>query len=163
MLRDWREQDLPAWAALNADPQVREHLGDVWDEQRSAAAMELYQEAYARNGFSFWAVEERASGQLIGMAGLDVVEPDMPFTGVEIGWRLARGAWGQGFASEAARAVLDFGFTKANLTEILAITLAANVRSQAVMRRIGMTHAIDLDFSYEGDDHIVYRSRLIER
>ncbi|MBV1854793.1 GNAT family N-acetyltransferase [Catellatospora tritici] len=165
ILRDWRETDLPAWAAINADPEVREHLGPVWDEARSAASIAHYQEAYRRNGFGFWAVEQRDSGELIGLAGIDPVEPEVPFEGVEIGWRLARSAWGHGYASEAARVVLEFGFQTVGLDEILAITLAGNVRSQAVMRRIGMTHAADLDFDHrETPDgevfrHVVYRKR----
>ncbi|MDI1463194.1 GNAT family N-acetyltransferase [Catellatospora sp. KI3] len=125
ILRDWRETDLPAWAAINADPEVREHLGPVWDEARSAASIAHYQEEHRRNGFGFWAVEQRDRGELIGFAGLDVIDPDMPFQGVEIGWRLARSAWGHGYASEAALAVLKFGFETAGLDEILAITVAA--------------------------------------
>lgn len=156
-LRDWRDDDLKPWAAINADPEVREHLGPVWDEERSAASMMLYQEAYQSNGFSFWAVEERASQRLIGFAGLDLIEPDMPFTGVEIGWRLARSAWGHGYATEAALAVLDFGFVTAGLAEIFAITEAGNLRSQAVMRRIGMNHSPKHDFSHDGVGHVVYR------
>jgi RimJ/RimL family protein N-acetyltransferase len=157
ILRDWRDDDLKPWAEINADPEVREHLGPVWDEEQSAASMKLYQEAFQHNGFSFWAVEERANQQLIGFAGLDLIEPDMPFAGVEIGWRLGRSAWGHGYATEAALAVLDFGFTTAGLDEIFAITLAENVRSQAVMRRAGMTHSPEHDFNHEGSTHVVYR------
>ncbi|GHJ47855.1 N-acetyltransferase [Catellatospora sp. TT07R-123] len=162
ILRDWRETDLPAWAAINADPEVREHLGPVWDEAQSAESIVRYQEAYRSNGFGFWAVEHRDSAALIGHAGLDPVEPTVPFDGVELGWRLARSAWGHGYASEAARALLEFGFTTVGLDEILAITLAGNTRSRAVMRRIGMTHAPDLDFDDrptpdEVFHHIVYR------
>jgi len=163
ILRDWRDDDLRPWAAINADPEVREHLGPVWDEERSAASIEHYRDAHRRNGFGFWAVELRETGELIGHAGLDPVEPEVPFTGVEIGWRLARSAWGSGYASEAARAALDFGFTTIGLDEIVAITLEGNLRSQAVMRRVGMTHAPDLDFVHretpDGEPfaHVVFR------
>ncbi|NUR25771.1 MAG: GNAT family N-acetyltransferase [Catenulispora sp.] len=164
-LRAGRETDLPAWAAINADPEVRRHLGPVWDGAESAASIARYQEAFRRNGFGSWAVERRDSGELIGLAGIDPVQPGMPFGGVEIGWRLARPAWGHGYASEAARAVLAYGFATVGLSEIVAITVAGNVRSQAVMRRIGMTHAADLDFEYREDPegevsrHVVYRKR----
>jgi RimJ/RimL family protein N-acetyltransferase len=99
-----------------------------------------------RRGWGWWAVEVRAPGEFIGFCGLDPVEDDMPFTGVEAGWRLTRTAWGQGYATEAARAVLDFGFRRLDLDEIVAVTVATNLRSQAVMRRIGMTHDPADDF-----------------
>ncbi|WP_026212738.1 GNAT family N-acetyltransferase [Longispora albida] len=165
LLRDWRDEDLPAWTAINADPEVREYLGPVWDEAQSAASMVKYQEAYQRNGFSFWAVESLATGELLGLAGLDPVEPEVPFDGIEIGWRLARSAWGKGYASEAALAALDFGFRTAGLAEIFAITLAGNVRSQAVMTRVGMTHVPERDFVYhetpgdEGYQHVVWSKK----
>lgn len=159
-LRDWREDDLPIWHAINADPEVHEFLGPVWDEARTAASMRHYQEAYRRNGFGFWAVEVRATGRLIGMAGLDVVDEEVAFDGVEIGWRLGKDAWGHGYATEAARAVLDFGFTTAGLDEIYAITMRGNERSQAVMRRIGMVHVPDKDFVDEdGHGQVVFRKR----
>jgi RimJ/RimL family protein N-acetyltransferase len=99
-----------------------------------------------RRGYGWWAVEVRATGELIGFAGLDQVDPDMPFTGVEIGWRLARSAWGRGFATEAALTVLDYAFDTLELPEVLALTTATNLRSQAVMRRIGMTRDPADDF-----------------
>jgi RimJ/RimL family protein N-acetyltransferase len=160
ILRDWREDDLRPWTEINADPQVHEFLGPVWDEARAADSMKWYQEGFRRNGFGFWAVEVRQSGQLIGMTGLDPVDEEAPLEGVEIGWRLGRDAWGHGYASEAARAVLDFGFTTAGLDEIFAITLEGNERSQAVMRRIGMQHAPGKDF-VDGDGHrqVVFNKR----
>jgi RimJ/RimL family protein N-acetyltransferase len=82
----------------------------------------------------------QATGEFIGFAGLDDVDPGLPFTGVEIGWRLSRSSWGRGYATESARAVLTYGFDTLGLPEILAITTATNQRSQAVMRRLGMTH-----------------------
>ena len=80
------------------------------------------------------------------MAGLDPVDEDMPFSGVEVGWRLAREAWGQGYATEAGRACLDFGFDVLGLPEILAVTAAGNHRSRAVMHRLGMTYDPADDF-----------------
>jgi RimJ/RimL family protein N-acetyltransferase len=79
------------------------------------------------------------------MAGLDPVDEGLPFHGVEIGWRLARGAWGRGYATEAARAVLEYGFGTLGLHEILAIAAAGNARSHAVMKRLGMVHDHDFD------------------
>lgn len=163
VLRDWQDADLAPWAAINADPQVREHLGPVWDEAESAASIAGYRDGLRRNGFGYWAVELAATRELIGLAGIDPLAPGMPFAGIEIGWRLARSAWGHGYASEAARAVLDHAFTELGLPEIVAVTVAPNVRSQAVMRRIGMTHAAELDFGHQPEPdgpvfhHVVYR------
>jgi RimJ/RimL family protein N-acetyltransferase len=101
--------------------------------------LQNFQHDLDRNGFGFWAVEVRDSGEFIGFTGLDRVDEGLPFTGVEAGWRLARSAWGHGYATESAIAVLAYGFTTVDLAEILALTTATNLRSQAVMQRIGMT------------------------
>jgi RimJ/RimL family protein N-acetyltransferase len=146
ILRRWRDTDLEPWAAMNADPEVREHLGELLTREQSDASVAAFQAEFDERGYGWWAVEVQSTGEFIGFAGLDKVDDDVPFTGVEIGWRLARKAWGNGYASEAARAVLAYGFETLNLPEILAITTATNVRSQAVMRRIGMTRNPADDF-----------------
>ncbi|MGW3729076.1 GNAT family N-acetyltransferase [Streptomyces sp. NPDC000851] len=146
LLRDWRESDLAPWAAMNADPEVRRYFPDVLTKERTDAAAARFQAALERRGWGFWAVEVLDTGEFIGFTGLDPVEDGQPFTGVEAGWRLARPAWGHGYATEAARAVLDFGFEQLALPEILAVTTATNLRSQAVMRRLGMTHDPADDF-----------------
>ncbi|TXS70108.1 N-acetyltransferase [Streptomyces sp. me109] len=146
LLRRWRDSDLAPWAEMNADPEVREHLGDLLTREQSDASVASFGEEFDRRGYGWWALEVRAMGEFIGFAGLDQVEEDMPFTGVEIGWRLARRAWGHGYASEAARTVLAHGFGGLALSEDLAVTTAADRRSQAVMRRIGMTRDPAEDF-----------------
>ncbi|MEU3509442.1 GNAT family N-acetyltransferase [Streptomyces longwoodensis] len=146
VLRRWRESDLAPWAAMNADPEVRRHLGDLLTREQSDASVGRFRTEFEQRGYGWWAVEVRATGEFIGFAGLDRVDDGLPFGGVEIGWRLAREAWGKGYATEAARAVLDFGFDTLGLPEILAVTTATNLRSQAVMRRIGMTRDPDGDF-----------------
>lgn len=139
VLRRWRDSDLEPWAAMNADPAVREHLGEPLTREQSDASVARFEADFGRRGYGWWAVELRATGEFIGFAGLDEVDDDLPFTGVEIGWRLTRSAWGHGYATEAAKAALAYGFETLELPEILAVTTATNVRSQAVMRRIGMT------------------------
>ncbi|MFE5804379.1 GNAT family N-acetyltransferase [Streptomyces sp. NPDC056491] len=146
VLRPWRGSDLDPWAAMNADPEVREHLGDPLTREQSAASMARFRAAFDRRGYGWWAVEVRATGEFIGFAGMDDVDDGLPFTGVEIGWRLARASWGLGYATEAARAVLAHGFGTLGLPEILAVTTAGNLRSQAVMRKIGMTRNPADDF-----------------
>jgi RimJ/RimL family protein N-acetyltransferase len=157
ILRDWHAADLDRWAEINADPEVREFLGGLWTVTEAAASMEHYQSEYERNGFGFWALAElptqTSAGRLVGMAGLDVVDPETPFDGVEIGWRLARDAWGRGYATEAARAVFAEAFDVLGLDEVYALTEANNVRSQAVMRRLGMAYEPAKDF----DDQVVFR------
>jgi RimJ/RimL family protein N-acetyltransferase len=100
----------------------------------------------------------RATGEFIGMAGLDPVDEGLPFDGVEIGWRLARRAWGHGYATEAARAALAYGFGTLGRPEILAIAAAGNVRSRAVMSRLGMTHDPADDFDDPSEPSALRRS-----
>jgi RimJ/RimL family protein N-acetyltransferase len=145
VLRDWRDDDLAPWAAMNADPAVREHLGPLLTRDEAAASITHFQADLDRKGYGFWALELRDTAEFIGFAGLDDVDEDVPVTGVEIGWRLARDAWGHGYATEAARAVLDHGFRTVGLHEILAITTTGNLRSQKVMQRLGMTPAEEFD------------------
>ncbi|MEO3977368.1 GNAT family N-acetyltransferase [Streptomyces sp. CAU 1734] len=146
LLRDWRESDLAPWAALNADPEVREFFPELLTRERADASAAAFQADLDGRGWGWWAVEEVASGEFAGFAGLDPVDAGVPFTGVEAGWRLARAAWGRGIATEAGRAVLAFGFESLALPEILAVAAEGNVRSRAVMSRLGMTHDPADDF-----------------
>ncbi|MFD7913614.1 GNAT family N-acetyltransferase [Streptomyces sp. NPDC059752] len=140
VLRGWQDSDLAPWAAMNADPEVREHFPDVLTREQSERSAARFQADLDARGWGWWAVEVAATGEFIGFTGLDPVDEDMPFAGIEVGWRLARTAWGHGYATEAALAALEFGFNSLALPEILAITTATNLRSQAVMQRLGMTH-----------------------
>ena len=146
LLRQWRDSDLDPWAAMNADPLVREFLGGPLTRERSAASLDFFRTSIESRGWGFWAVEVQATGELVGFAGFDEVDEEMPFEGIEIGWRLARGAWGHGYATEAARACVAHGFGELGLHEILAVAAKGNVRSHAVMRRLGMTHDPAEDF-----------------
>jgi RimJ/RimL family protein N-acetyltransferase len=146
VLRQWRDADLDPWAAMNADPSVREFFPETLTREQSAASMARFRANLDERGWGWWAVEVTATGQFVGMAGLDPVDEGLPFGGVEIGWRLARTAWGHGYATEAGRAVLAYGFATLGLGEILAITAAGNQRSRAAMRRLGMTHDPADDF-----------------
>ncbi|WP_371547082.1 GNAT family N-acetyltransferase [Streptomyces sp. NBC_00554] len=164
-LRRWQDSDLGPWAAMNADPEVREHLGALLTREQTDASVAGFQAEFDERGYGWWAVEVLATGEFIGFAGLDRVDDGMPFTGVEAGWRLARSAWGHGYATEAARACLAFGLETLELPEILAVTTATNLRSQAVMSRIGMTRdpADDFDDPNEPEGplrrNVLYRIR----
>jgi RimJ/RimL family protein N-acetyltransferase len=144
-LRQWRDDDLDPWAALNADPQVREFFGATLTRDEAAASMASFRADLQARGWGWWALELTGTGELIGMAGLDPVDDAVPFEGVEAGWRLSRQAWGHGYATEAARAVITYAFETLALPEVLALAAAGNTRSHAVMRRIGMTHTADFD------------------
>lgn len=145
-LRQWRDEDLDGWAAMNADPLVREFWPGVLSREQAAVNLEGFRQVLAERGWGWWAVEVAATGEFIGMAGLDPVDEDAPVDGVEVGWRLARSAWGHGYATEAARAVVAYGFEVLGLPEILAISVAGNVRSRALMERLGMSHDPAADF-----------------
>ena len=148
---------------MNADPEVRQYLGpQLTSEQASAWALN-YQDDLDRYGFGFWALEVRWSGEFIGFTGLRTADDGMPFSGIELAWRLARPAWGHGYATEAGQAALRYGFDTLGQPEIVAVTMARNLRSQAVMRRIGMTTDPAEDFDDPDVEesaprrHVVYR------
>ena len=163
IMRGWQESDLAPWAAMNADPEVRRYVGPLLTFEQASAWVLNFQDELDRYGFGFWALEVSASGEFIGFTGLRTVDEEMPFTGVELAWRLARPVWGHGYATEAARAALAYGFDILGLPEIIAVTMARNLRSRAVMQRIGMTTDPAEDFDDPDVDeaplrrHVVYR------
>jgi RimJ/RimL family protein N-acetyltransferase len=163
IMRGWRESDLAPWAVMNADPEVRRYLGPLLTFEQASAWVLNFQDDLDRYGFGFWALEVRASGEFIGFTGLRAMAEEIPVAGVELGWRLARPAWGHGYATEAARAALAHGFDILGLPEVVAVTMARNLRSRAVMQRIGMTTdpAEDFDDPDVGEGplrrHVVYR------
>jgi ribosomal-protein-alanine N-acetyltransferase len=154
VLRRWRDADREPFAALNADPVVMEHFPRPLTRPESDALVDRIEAAFEERGYGLWAVD--APSGFIGFVGLQWTRFDAHFTpALEIGWRLARAAWGQGYASEAAAAVRDFAFRDIGLDEIVSFTTYRNERSQAVMRRIGMTHDPADDFDHPGlpEDH----------
>jgi len=150
VLRGYREADREAFARLNGDPRVGQWLGGPLDRPASDALMDRINAHIAEHGFGFWAAERKADGALIGMVGLIVVTAESLPVGpaVEMGWRLAPEAWGSGYATEAAKAALAWGFANLPVDEIIAFTARGNLRSQAVMRRLGMTADPSRDFDH---------------
>jgi RimJ/RimL family protein N-acetyltransferase len=147
MLRNWRESDRDAFAALNAAPEVTHDLGGPLNRGQSDAKFDRYVAAFDRQGFCRWAIED-SDGQFLGYAGVMPSRPGHPLgPHADIGWRLVRSAWGRGYATEAARASLRDVFERTNLQEVLAYTSVDNVRSQAVIRRLNMQRAAALDYS----------------
>jgi RimJ/RimL family protein N-acetyltransferase len=142
LLLPWQERHVAPFARLNADPEVMRYFPSVLSEDQTRASVTGWQEHLARHGWSNWAVELKGTGEFIGFVGLWIPSRPMPFGDcVEIGWRLARRHWSQGYASEAAREALRFGFCDIGLEEIVAFTALVNQPSRAVMERIGMKDA----------------------
>lgn len=137
LLRRWQQSDLEPWAAMNADPRVREHLGEVMTREQSDESVARFQEEFDARGYGWFAVEVGQTGEFIGFAGLDEVDEEMPFDGVEIGWRLARAAWGHGYATEAGLALARWAFDQ-GIEQVIALVRPANARAEAMMRRLGM-------------------------
>ena len=164
-IRSWRDEDIEPHAAMNADPRVMEFFPSVMSREESTAALARARERIAERGFSFWPVEVVGGASFIGMVGLSVPSFEAPFMpAVEIGWRLAADHWGQGYATEAARAVLAHGFDRLGLPEIVAFTTAANARSRRVMEKLGMRHDARGRLPPPGDPgghpqrpHVLYR------
>ena len=148
-LRLWREEDLAAFAALNADPRVMRYMPKVLDRAESDASAQRIQDHFNRYGFGWWAVEVIGVAEFIGFTGLCVPPFEAHFTPcVEIGWRLAHAFWGFGYATEAACAARDYAFEQLGLEQIVSCTVPENQRSRKVMERIGMTHAPEDDFEH---------------
>jgi RimJ/RimL family protein N-acetyltransferase len=138
-LRPWRAEDKAPFRALNADPRVMQFFPALLSAAESDAMAERCQALIAQHGWGFWAVECKTTQAFIGMVGLHAQPDALPFSPcVEIGWRLAHACWGRGYASEAATAALRFGFDTLGLEQIVAFTAIGNLRSRAVMERIGM-------------------------
>lgn len=146
-LRPWQEDDRAGFAALHADPQVMADLGGPIERAASDAKLDRYRAAFARHGFSRWAVTA-LDGALLGYTGVMPEAEGHPLgRHFQVGWRFARRAWGHGYATEATSAVLDDAFGRAGLKEILAYTAPDNARSQAVMARLGLQRDPLRDFT----------------
>lgn len=165
--REWRDEDRATFAAINADPRVREFFPTLLTREESDASIDRFQESQRRNGFCFWAAEMRDLSAMIGFIGLQEPSFQLPGTSestAEIGWRLAPEVWGQGLATEGARAALRFAFEKIRMAQVVAITVPKNVRSRRVMEKLGMRHNPKENFEHPGiaeghslRPHVLYR------
>ena len=162
-LRRWQPKDLDPFAEMNADPAVREFFPNVMTREESAASMSRIENQFDKYGYGWYAVDLLATGEFIGFVGMS--NPSgwdawfMPC--VEIGWRLTRKAWGHGYATEAAKACLDYAWNVLHLDKVYAYTAALNLRSQKVMDKIGMKMAGKFDHpkleaGHPLQPHVVY-------
>jgi RimJ/RimL family protein N-acetyltransferase len=163
ILRPWQDSDLPPFAEQNADPVVMRYLVGPLTRERSDAYVAQAVMHLAETGYCKWAVEAPGVAAFIGAVGLSRVKFKAPFTpAVEVSWRLHRHYWGRGYATEAARAAIEDGFTRVGLQEIVALTTLGNTASQRVMERLGMTRTIEFDHPAVAENsplrrHILYR------
>lgn len=158
LLRPWRPQDREPFAGLNGDPEVMRHFPSTLDRSASDAFADRIAAHLDQLGWGLWAVEVVDSGRFAGYTGLNPVPDAITATTAghpqtEVGWRLARWAWGHGYATEAATAALAFAFDELNLPEIVSFTAAGNRRSRSVMERLGMTHDPADDFEHPALAH----------
>jgi RimJ/RimL family protein N-acetyltransferase len=173
ILRQWLPTDREPFAALNADPRVVECLPGALTREQSDNLADRIESHFAERSFGLWAVEIKNVAPFVGFIGLAVPRFEAHFTArsdgkpcVEIGWRLASEHWNKGYATEGARAALDFGFNELNLNEIVSFTSPDNVRSRRVMEKLAMMHDPRDDFEHpnlpKGDRlrrHVLYRKQ----
>ena len=170
IMRRWRDEDREPFAAITADPEVQRYFPAPLTRAEADAFVDQMQAEHQERGWSLWALEVADTGEFIGYTGLEVPgfeEHFMP--AVEVGWRLARSAWGKGYATEAARAAIAFGFDELGLEEIVSFTVPDNAPSRAVMERLGMTHDPAENFEHPGLPeghplrlHVLYRLRATD-
>jgi len=156
LMRGWLPADREPFARMNADPEVMEHFPSTMTRAESDAFVDRIGRGFDTYGFGLWALELRATGEFLGFTGLSVPRFHAPWMDVreqpvvEVGWRLVRRAWGRGLATEAAREACRFGFEDVGRAEIVSFTVTGNLRSQAVMRRLGMTRIAEYDHPVVG-------------
>ena len=164
-LRNWHPGDRAPFAALNADPAVMEHFPALLSPTESDILVDRITAHWEAQGFGLWVVEITVTGEFAGFVGLSQVNFRAHFTpAVEVGWRLARRFWHQGYATEAAQAALTRGFHDLELTEIVSFTTESNLRSRRVMERLGMHQNERDDFRHPNlpadhplSPHVLYR------
>ncbi|MCE3233645.1 MAG: rimL [Rickettsiaceae bacterium] len=167
ILRHWKESDLLPFAALNADPEVMRFFPSTLTKEESDAMAERIKASFTQDGFGLWAAELKEEGQFIGFIGLNRPSFEAHFTPcVEISWRLAKEYWNKGYATEGAKAALEYGFNKLDLHEIVSFTAVINTPSRRVMEKIGMKREPQDDFDHpklsDGNPllrHVLYRKQ----
>ena len=162
-LRRWRDEDRNAFGAMNDDARVMEFFAGSLGRADSDTMVDRIEKHFCEHGFGLWAIEVPGVAPFIGFAGLTWAGFSAPFTPcVEVGWRLAFEHWRHGYATEAARLALAYGFGTLALSEVVSFTAATNLRSRAVMERLGMRRDPAEDFDYPSfpEDHPLRRHVL---
>jgi len=171
ILRQWEERDLEPYAALNADPRVMEYFPKLLTRDEVKNMIETRLAKHIRDkGYGLWCAELKSLNECIGFIGIQVPPFEVHFNpSIEIGWRLAHKVWGQGLAGEGARKVLEYSFGQLRMPEMLAMASKINVRSQNVMKKLGMTYVPEYDFDHPKLEigspirpHVTYRIKAEE-
>ena len=165
LLRHWKVEDLPLFAAMNADPYVMEYFPKMLSPEESNRLAQKIQQELEEKQYGLWAVEVKNETPFIGFVGLHFQDFEAPFTPcIEIGWRLAHQYWRKGYAYEAASKVVSYAFESLKLEELVAFTLPSNTSSRRLMEKLGMTYDPKDDFENsklpEGHPmrpHVLYR------
>lgn len=161
LLRDWLEEDIDGLAKINADEKVMEFFPSVRGLKETKAGVARMSNHFNQHGFGMFAVDRIDTNEFIGYIGIAYVPYETDFTPcVEIGWRLGYNHWGYGFATEGAKACIDFGFNTLGLKEIVSFTAVPNVRSENVMKKIGMQHIGEFDHPKIDKGHPLERHLL---
>lgn len=149
ILREWKKEDRQPFARMNGDPMIMEYMPRALDEKASNKLADRFAEHFEKHGYGLYACERKEDGAFMGFVGLDNVSIDVPFApAVEIAWRLDYEYWGKGYATEAARRVLDHAFGELKLKEIVAFSVHDNTRAIQIMEKLGMSRDMKGDFDY---------------
>lgn len=164
LLRQWAEDDFLPFAEMCSDKDVMEFFPKLQTQSESYEMAKKIQALIEDLGWGLWALEIPNQHRFIGFVGLHIPKDNMPFSPcVEIGWRLSKQYWGKGYATEAAEKALEYAFNKLNLSEVVSFTTVANVRSMAVMQKIGMCNSgqnfmhPNIEASHPQCEHVLYK------
>jgi ribosomal-protein-alanine N-acetyltransferase len=161
IFRDWKEEDLSEFRKMNADPIVMEYFTSTLTHDDTDAFVERIKDNMKLLGYGLFAVELKETGAFIGFIGFHKANLNLGFDPfVEIGWRLKKEAWGNGYATEGAKRCLEYGFAQLGFTEVYSFTSTLNTRSESVMKRIGMTKEMTFDHPRIDKGHALCRHVL---
>lgn len=165
ILRNWFDSDLNKFYKLNQDSSVMEFFPELYSMEKTIQQIRDFKDHYLKYGYTFYVCELKSTQEFIGSVGLFTVDPQLPFApSIEIGWRIAKEYWNNGYATEAAKKCLEIAFNDFNLNEIVSYTAKVNYRSEHMMQKIGMLRDLDGDFdnpkiksTHKLCPHILYR------
>lgn len=169
ILRDWKENDLELFRALNADDKVMEYFPNTLAKEETDNFYHLIKQEIKDSGYGLYAAEVKATGEFIGLIGLHKATFEADFTPcIEVGWRLKKEAWGNGYATEGAKACIQYAFMELGVKEVYSFTATINHRSENVMKKAGMKYVKNfnhpkLPLEHRLCEHVLYHIRLTEQ
>ncbi|MBS1598164.1 MAG: GNAT family N-acetyltransferase [Bacteroidetes bacterium] len=162
-LRQWIDADTGPCIEMNRDPEVMKFFPAIMNELETGAMIKRIHHRFEKSGFGFYAVEEKSTNQFIGFTGFGIPPFESFFTPcIEIGWRLKKEVWGRGYATEAAKACVQFGFEKLSFDRITSFTSVLNINSEKVMQKIGMKKIGEFDHPFLEKENKLCRHVLYE-